>query len=255
MKRVDLSNVVMHCKALFPGMLVEEVLAGTIEAPEEARVAAAIHSLRITGALDSDNNITSLGRVLLQLPVEVAIGKLCLLGSFFRCLDQTLTLAAVLTNRDPFLSPPLLKQEASVIKNSWSPPEFRSDILATLRAYNTWWEMQGSGRYVEGNKFAHDNFLSKPTMLMIAKVKEHLLQSLDKAGVLRISGGGQTYDGPRGRRSNPIIPSSLNVNGESLPLLAALIAVAVAPNFAVRISKGAFRTSQDKVGCPLLLQP
>ena len=40
------------------------------------------------------------------------------------------------------------------------------------------------------NNFARENFLSKPTLLMIQKIKEHILQSLDKAGVLRISAGG-----------------------------------------------------------------
>jgi len=43
MKRVDLSNVVMHVKALaFPGVTVEEVLAATIEPPSAVRVEAAM---------------------------------------------------------------------------------------------------------------------------------------------------------------------------------------------------------------------
>ncbi|EEB99281.1 hypothetical protein MPER_01068, partial [Moniliophthora perniciosa FA553] len=101
-KRVDLSNVVMHVKALnFSGMAVEEVLAQAIEPPPEERVTAAIKDLQMYGALDEQKGLTSLGRVLLQIPVEVQVGKLLLYGSFFRCLDQALTLAAILTNRDP----------------------------------------------------------------------------------------------------------------------------------------------------------
>jgi small subunit ribosomal protein S24e len=51
MKRVDLSNIVMHVKALnFPGMAVEEVLAGTIEPPAAERVAAAMNDLQMVGA-------------------------------------------------------------------------------------------------------------------------------------------------------------------------------------------------------------
>lgn len=86
---------------------------------------------------------------------------------------------------------------------------------------------------------------------MIQKIKEHILQSLDKAGVLRVSGGGGVVPGRPGsnfrRGGHAIIPESLNVNGNSLPLLSALIAAAVAPNFAIRISEKALRTSQDKV--------
>lgn len=254
MKRVDLSNVVMHVKALnFPGMAVEDVLAATIEPPAADRVAAAMQDLKMVGALDEDKNLTSLGRVLLQLPVETQMGRLVLFGSFFRCLDSALTLAAILTNRDPFLSPMHLKAEAQAIKNSWSPPDFRSDALATLRAYNAWWALQGNGEYVTANRFLSDNFLSKPTLLMIQKIKGHLLQSLYHAGVIDVSAGGGVYTAP-GRRREAAVPEELNRNGESLPLLSALIAIASQPKFAVRTGNMSYRTAQDKVKPFLLLQ-
>ena len=83
---------------------------------------------------------------------------------------------------------------------------------------------------------------------MIQKIKEHILQSLDKAGALRISAGGSADSQVSFRRGGTsIIPESLNVNGESLPLLSALVAAAVAPNFAIRTSEKSLRTSQDKV--------
>ena len=104
MKRLDLSNVcvqceksiwiciddryrVMHVKGLnLQNMEVEDVLEACIEPPDHRRVLAAIRSLEMVGAIDQNKNLTSLGKVLLQLPVEAAIGKLCLLGCFFRCL-------------------------------------------------------------------------------------------------------------------------------------------------------------------------
>lgn len=146
--RTDLANTAMHITGLqLPGLSVEDVLSATIQPPEQARIRAAMFSLTMVGAIDANERLTSLGHVLLQLPVEAAIGKLCLLGSFFRCLEPTLTLAAILTNRDPFLSPPLMKEEAARIKNLWPPTDFRSDPFATLEAYNVWWKMQGRGDY------------------------------------------------------------------------------------------------------------
>lgn len=245
MKRSDLSNVVMHVKALdFPNMELEEVLAATIEPPEAERVSAAIQNLTMVGALDSKKQLTSLGRVLLQLPVEAQMGRLVLFGSFFRCLDQALTLAAILTNRDPFLAPPHLKKEASDIKDSWTPSEFRSDALAVLRAYNVWWAMQGKGDYHGANRFSSENFLSKPTLLMIAKIKGHLLQSLHTAGVLDVSAGGRVST----LTSRTLtVPPELNANGDSFPLLGALIAIASQPKFAIRTSPMSYRTARDKV--------
>ena len=247
MKRVDLSNVVMHVKALnFPGMSVEDVLAETIEPPAAERVTAAVKDLAMVGALDTQKNLTSLGRVLLQLPVEVQVGRLVLLGAFFKCLDNALTLAAILTNRDPFMAPMHLKQEASAVKNSWAPSDFRSDVLATLRAYNAWWEIQRRGDYAGANRFCSNNFLSKPTLLMIERIKSHLLQSLYHVGVIDVSMGMGRQMWTGGRREITV-PPELDVNRRSIPLLVALISVASQPNFAVRTGEKAYRTPQDKV--------
>ena len=245
MKRVDLSSVVMHVKALnFPGMAVEEVLAAAIEPPAPDRVAAAMKDLQMVGALDTEKHLTSLGRVLLQLPVDAQIGRLVLYGSFFRCLDQALTLAAILTNREPFVSPMHLKVEAAAKKNSWTPQDFRSDALATLQAYNAWWAMQSRGEYISANKFCVDNFLAKPTLLLTQKIKGHLLQALYHAGVIDVSAGGFVNSSSKAMG----VPPELNANSDSLPLLAALIAIASQPKFAIRTGERTYRTSQDKVG-------
>ena len=244
MKRVDLSNVVMHVKALnFPGMSVEDVLVAAIEPPPPDRVAAALKDLQMVGALDADKCLTSLGRVLLQLPVDAQMGRLVLYGSFFRCLDQALTLAAILNNRDPFVSPMHLKVEAAAKKKSWTPEDFKSDPLATLYAFNAWWALQSRGEYIAANRFCVDNFLAKPTLLLIQKIKMHLLQALYHAGVINVSAGGLVDDSNKPL----VVPPELNTNGDSLPLLAALIAIACQPKFAIRTGEKTYRTSQDKV--------
>lgn len=244
-KRVDLSNVVMHVKALnFPGVEVEDVLAQAIEPPAPERIAAAMESLKMVGALDENKNLTSLGKVLLQIPIDVQMGRLVLFGSFFKCLDPALTLAAILTNRDPFVNPPLLKKEAKAARERWSPIDFRSDTLATLQAYNAWWDIQGRRDYSGANQFCSDNFLSKPSLMTIQRLKGHLLQAMYHAGVIRVSAGGVVS---RAQSRDVEVPPELNVNAGSLPLLASLIAIGTQPNYAIRISEKMLRTSHDRV--------
>lgn len=242
-KRVDLSNVVMHIKALnFPGLEVEEVLAQTIEPPTPERVGAAIENLKMVGALDERKCLTSLGRVLLQIPIDVQLGRLLMYGSFFRCLDPALTLAAIMSNRDAFNNPPLLKKEAKAAREFWSPQNFRSDVLATLRAYYAWWDLQGSGQFAAANTFCNEQFLSKPVLLQIQNLKGHLLHSLARAGVLSVSGGGVEVDGRFPRE----VPPELNANADSLPMLAALVAIGSQPNFAIRVTEKLLRTAQER---------
>jgi small subunit ribosomal protein S24e len=237
----------------FGGMDVEDVLASAIEPPPAIAVKNALSRLKQLGALAEDQSLTSLGRVLLHLPVEPQIGKLVLYGSFFRCLDSALTLAAIISDRDPFLAPMEKMNEANEIKDSWSPPAFRSDPLAVVSAYNTWYSYQVSGRHREAGDFITANFIHRSTFLNLHKVKEQMYQSLVDSGVIAISGGGgHRMMGPGARRLASM-PYQLNTNSDSLPLLAALIAASSAPNFAIRTEPNRFRSAQDKVSLRSIL--
>ncbi len=79
----------MHIKGLNLPMEVEDVLEHCIEPPGRDRIRAAMSTLQRVGALDVHKSLTALGKVLLHLPVEAAIGKFCLLGCFFRCLGMS----------------------------------------------------------------------------------------------------------------------------------------------------------------------
>lgn len=249
MKRADLSNVVMHVKALdFKGMGVAEIFASLIEPPAVERVEAALETLEMAGALTSNEELTPLGRVLLQIPIDAALARMVLFGAFFKCLGPALTLAAVLSNREPFNSPPGLKQEAAAAKMSFSPDSnCRSDPLAAVRAYDQWWELQGAGKYGAANEFCSRMFLSKPVLLMVAKVKLALLQALRQVGVLEVAMGGKRVQRSRDDPRSTNVPDELNINKDSLAVLGSLIAIGSQPNFAVRSSERSFRTYQDKV--------
>ncbi|WFD23873.1 RNA helicase [Malassezia equina] len=245
MKRVDLSNVVMHIKALgISGMEVEDVLAAAIEPPASERVKAAMHDLKRIGALDYHMNLTSLGKVLQHLPLDVSIGKMCLYGAFYRCLDPVLALAAILTNRDPFIAPMHLKKEANAIKDSWCPTTFRSDPFCVLNAFYEWTRLQSISSS-QANRFLHSNMLSRPTMLQIQQIKQNLFQSLQKADIIKVIRQSTSLV-PRYRRRVRETDPEFNLNAHSMPLLGALVAVASSPNFAIRQGERTFRTSQDK---------
>ena len=222
---------------------MENVLQETIEPPEADRVHAAMDSLHMLGALDEDRNLTALGRVLLQVPIDPALGKLLLFGSFFRCLDSALTLAAVLANRDPFLIPPDIRSEATKKKDAWADDAFRSDPMTVVKAFNEWAKLDSRGQWREAADFCYENLLAKSTMGQIKMVRRALLQSINQTGIVGVSAGGSIHR----LRHHGDIPAQLNSHGESLPLMAALIAMASAPNFAIRISEKRLRTATDKV--------
>ncbi|UZJ54871.1 hypothetical protein CBS101457_004191 [Exobasidium rhododendri] len=247
MKRENLSNIVMNIKAMnIAGIDVEEVLAEAIEPPAPERVRAAVEQLMLLGALDGKKELTSLGQVLAKMPTDAPIAKMCLYGAFFRCLDSTLTLAAILTERSPWVMAEAIRTQAIETKDSWSNPIFRSDALTTLRAFNQFESLTKRGPQYEVGKFCSNNFLHRGAMQTILQIKEQLFETMRAEGILNAVLS-QNAEGRGHRGIRPVISMpELNIHSTSLPLLTALLAMSSTPKFAMRIKEKTFRTSQDK---------
>ena len=90
-------------------------------------------------ALDPWENVTDLGRLLLELPVEARMGKMLLTATVLRCLDPVLTIVCSLSHRTPFLLPAESdeKKLAAARKLELAAGTL-SDHMVMLRAYNLW---------------------------------------------------------------------------------------------------------------------
>ena len=95
-------------------------------------------------ALTTSEDLTSLGRQLAKLPLDVFLGKLILVGSLCRCLDVTLTIAAMLSSKSPFFAPTGSRSRANVarlaFKKGSSPSTFTmvslTEAARTLRSHD-----------------------------------------------------------------------------------------------------------------------
>ncbi|HEV7737806.1 MAG TPA: hypothetical protein VGO47_10610, partial [Chlamydiales bacterium] len=139
---------------------------------------------------------------------------------------------------------PMMKQESLAAKMSWVPPGSNSDILTTVAGYEAWAELYNKREFQAASKFCVDNFLSRPTLILIHKIRAQLLHSLYTAGVIDVSAGGALNKADPDRET---VPAALNANAASLPLLYSLISTALQPKFAARIWGKMLRTTRDKV--------
>lgn len=105
-----------------------------MEPPTEESITGAIIRLFNVGALDKQENLTSLGNHLAALPVDVRIGKLLLYGAMFSCLDSVLTIAASLSHKSPFNASFDNKEAVNQRKKEFTVAN--SDHFTILRAYN-----------------------------------------------------------------------------------------------------------------------
>ncbi|XP_069688827.1 putative ATP-dependent RNA helicase DHX57 [Periplaneta americana] len=224
--RVPLEQLLLRIKTLshFADRNPHEVLGGTLEPPPVESVDSALLRLKDVGALDSDNELTPLGRHLAALPVDVRIGKLMLLGSIFCCVDSALTIAACLSYKSPFVAPFAKKEQADIRKKEFATAN--SDQLTVLKAYKSWLKACSQSRYA-GQVFATENFLSWRTLVTLADIKRQFLELLASIGFIPVEIGGR-----RGGSDNilSVTGPELNTNGENNRLLAAILCAALYPN-------------------------
>jgi ATP-dependent RNA helicase DHX57 len=175
--------------------------------PEATAVEGAVALLRRMGALDGDE-MTALGQQLAMLPADLRCGKLMVYGAIFGCLDDCVTIAAILSTKSPFLSPSEKREEAKQAKMRFARGD--GDLLSDLRAYQEWDAMMADQGIQQRRvrQWCDENFLSFPTLSDISSTRSQFYTSLREMGI------------------RPTAPPSSSI---STPLLRALTASAFAP--------------------------
>ncbi|KAB5545598.1 P-loop containing nucleoside triphosphate hydrolase protein [Coniochaeta sp. 2T2.1] len=178
-RRVPLEQLCLSVRAM--GIKdVPAFLSGTPTPPEATAVEGAITMLRRMGALDGEE-LTALGQQLAMIPADLRCGKLMVFGAIFGCLDDCVTIAAILSTRSPFLSPPDKRDQAKEAKLRFSRGD--GDLLTDLRAFQEFDDMmaQRLGQR-QVRSWCDENFLSFNTLSDISSTRTQYYSSLSEIG-------------------------------------------------------------------------
>ncbi|XP_055969720.1 ATP-dependent RNA helicase TDRD9 [Sorex fumeus] len=146
MLRCPLGSTILKVKLLDMGE-PRALLATALSPPSLSDIERTILLLKEVGALavsgqredenPHDGELTFLGRVLAQLPVNQQLGKLIVLGHIFGCLDECLIIAAALSLKNFFAMP--FRQHLDGYRNKVSfSGSSKSDCIALVEAFKTW---------------------------------------------------------------------------------------------------------------------
>ena len=197
MLRLSLQDLVLRVKICKLGG-VEQILAEALDPPLPKNIRRAIDSLIDVRALTTGEDLTSLGRQLAKLPLDVFLGKLILLGSIFKCMDAMLTIAAILSSKSPFSVPMGARAQADLARLAFKRGWYHwnhlssqmlikqigdSDLLTVYNAYSSWRRVCNTTGLSE-YQFCRKNFLSSQTLSNIEDLKAQLMTSLIDAGFL-----------------------------------------------------------------------
>ncbi|KAI0007716.1 P-loop containing nucleoside triphosphate hydrolase protein [Xylariaceae sp. FL0662B] len=218
-RRVPLEQLCLSVRAMGTRD-VGGFLARTITPPAELAVENAIKMLRRMGALDGDE-LTALGEQLAMIPADLRCGKLMVYGAIFNCLDESVTIAAILSTRSPFVNPPPdRRDQAKDARMRFSRGD--GDLLTDLRAYQQWAALADDGVPQRRlRQFCDEHFLSYQTLSDIGATRTQYYGALAELG---ISAGGPPPPPPT--------TATNNQGRASTALVRAVTASAFAPQIA-----------------------
>ena len=113
LKRAPLTKVVLDTKRLDFGS-PKEVLALAMDPPDLLKLHKTVVGLKEIGALlttvnniqcPDDGDLTELGEIIADLPVDVKLGKLIIFGHIFNVLEDAIVIACGLSGKSIFTAP------------------------------------------------------------------------------------------------------------------------------------------------------
>ncbi|KAF2147405.1 uncharacterized protein K452DRAFT_282402 [Aplosporella prunicola CBS 121167] len=238
MLRLSLQDLVMRVKICKLGD-IEQTLSQALDPPSTKNIRRAIDALVEVDALTANEELTALGRQLAKLPLDANLGKLALLASIFGCVDVAITIAAILSSKDPFLTPLGARQRADSVRLGFRRGD--SDLLTAYNAYTTWRKICTTPGQSEF-QFCQKNFLSRQNLSNIEDLKSQLMGSLVEAGFVTLSADERAalskYRYSSRQRSFVAVPAASNINTNNDILINAVIAWSFYPKILTRDGKG-----------------
>ncbi|KAG0431345.1 hypothetical protein HPB47_021875 [Ixodes persulcatus] len=152
-----------------------------LEPPPSESIEEAVQVLKEQGALTVDEELTPTGRILSQLPVDVTIGKVLILGCVFRLVDPVLSLAAALSIQSPFTQRSFRDLDASAARKNVDSDH--GDPFTLLNAYHEWLSMK-SGRGEDTRKWCRRLGLEEQRFYEMTKLRNQFRQLLEEVGLM-----------------------------------------------------------------------
>ncbi|CAM4590774.1 unnamed protein product [Leuciscus chuanchicus] len=174
--RTPLHEVALSIKLLRLGA-IGNFLSKAIEPPPLDAVIEAEHTLRELDALDCNDELTPLGRVLAKLPIEPRLGKMMIMGCIFNVGDAVCTISAASCFQEPFINE---GKRLGFVHRNFAGTRF-SDHVALLSVFQAWDEVRMGGEDAE-IRFCEHKRLNMPTLRMTWEAKVQLKEILINVG-------------------------------------------------------------------------
>ncbi|XP_007238873.2 pre-mRNA-splicing factor ATP-dependent RNA helicase DHX16 [Astyanax mexicanus] len=181
-QRTNLGNVVLLLKSLGINDLIH---FDFMDPPPHETLVLALEQLYALGALNHLGELTKLGRRMAELPVDPMLSKMILASEQYKCSEEVLTIAAMLSvNNSIFYRPKDKVVHADNARMNFIVPG--GDHLVLLNVYTQWVESGFS------TQWCFENFIQFRSMKRARDVREQLEGLMERIEVEVCSANGDS---------------------------------------------------------------
>lgn len=170
--RSNLSSVVLTLKKLGIEDLVH---FDFMDPPAPETMMRALEMLNFLGAMDDEGELTELGSIMAQIPLEPELTKTLLSSEKYNCMNEILSMVSMLSMPNCFIRPRENAEYATEAKNKFK--HYGGDHYTLLIVYNTYKLNDSSAEW------CRENFINHRTLKAADDVRNQLVKILNKLGV------------------------------------------------------------------------
>lgn len=181
--RTDLSEVILQMADLgitdFAGF-------DYISPPGRENIYGAVETLNMLGALDKDNSLSSIGKLMVTFPLEPRISRI-IVESIMRypnVLEEILIAASFLSANSPFVLPP--GEEMNARKAHHTFRDVQGDFVSYLNIFDAWIKCDTDAKK---ERFCKKNYLDERIMREIENINVQLKDIVFHLNIPVLGGG------------------------------------------------------------------
>lgn len=177
--RSNLASTVLELKKLGIDDLVHFDL---MDPPAPETLMRALEELNFLACLDDDGNLTQLGRLASEFPLDPALAVMLISSPEFYCSNEILSITSLLSVPQVFVRPASQRKAADEMKNLFAHQD--GDHLTLLNVYHAF---KGADAQENPKQWCHDHFLSLRALQSADNVRMQLLRIMEREELEMVS--------------------------------------------------------------------
>ncbi|KAG5640971.1 DEAH-box ATP-dependent RNA helicase prp43 [Asterophora parasitica] len=174
--RSNLSNTVLELVKLG---IKDLVRFDYVDAPAPETLMRALELLNYLAALDDDGNLTPLGAIMAEFPLDPQLAKMLIVSPEFKCSNEMLTITSMMSVPNVWIRPNNQRREADAAKQLLTVPD--GDHLTLLNVYNQY----ANNKHDKNWTWQH--YLSQRALMQADNVRAQLQRTMEKFDVELVS--------------------------------------------------------------------